>query len=138
MFTRVPQNSNGFLAGFLGVALDPFPFGFAADPQASFPQLHDFGTAGTLQGLPATEVMSLQLSLSLRLSDNALGSGPRFDSTGDGGEFASIGYMASAVPAPEPSSQILLGLGTLSLLGYAWRRRRLPIDHGDQVPFSSR
>jgi hypothetical protein len=136
--TTAPQSSNGFLAGFLGVVLDPFPFGFAADPQGSFPQVYDFGTAGTLQALPATEVMNLQLSLSLRLSDNALGSGPRFDSTGDGVEFASIGYMASAAPVPEPSSQILLGLGALGLLGYVWRRRWLAMNQAAQLPFSSR
>jgi hypothetical protein len=32
---------------------------------------------------------------------------------------------ASAVP--EPSSVALLGIGTISLLGYGWRRRKLPV-----------
>jgi len=122
-FTAFPQSSGGHVAGLLGVVLDPLPFAFAANSQGSFPQVEEFGTTGGLQGIPAAETMSLRLYLSLRLSDNTLPAGPRFDAPG-GGEFISIGYRASAAPIPEPSTQILLGVSTLTLLGYAWQRRR--------------
>jgi hypothetical protein len=133
VFTAFPQSASGMVAGFLGVVLDPLPFAFAANPQDSFPQVQDFGTAGTLQAIPASETMSLRLLLSLRLSDNALSPGPRFEAVGGSGEFMSIGYTASASPIPEPSTQILLGLSALTLLGYAWRRRRV----GNLIPLFS-
>jgi hypothetical protein len=131
-FTADPQSSGATVAGYLGVVLDPLPFTFASDPQAPFPQEQAFGTAGGLAGLPAEETMSLRLFLSLRLSDNALSPGPRFEAPGGRGEFVSIGYTAGAAPNPgpppapnpEPSALTLLGLGALGLLGYAWRCRQ--------------
>jgi hypothetical protein len=120
-FTASPQSSSGFVAGFLGVVLDPLPFSFTAGPQGSFPQKQEFGMVGSLPALTAEETMRIQLSVSLRLSDNALSPGPRFDGAGNGGEFASLSYAAS--PVPEPATEVLLGLGVLSVLGYAWRRQ---------------
>jgi probable HAF family extracellular repeat protein len=35
------------------------------------------------------------------------------------------GFLATAAPAPEPSTFLLLTIGTLGLIGYAWRRRGL-------------
>jgi hypothetical protein len=32
--------------------------------------------------------------------------------------------IATAQPTPEPASLTLLGIGAVSLLAYAWRRRR--------------
>ncbi|HLJ93150.1 MAG TPA: hypothetical protein VKU02_08165 [Gemmataceae bacterium] len=118
-FTASPQSASGQVAGFFGVVLDPLPFSASANPQAAFPQVQDFGTTGSLQGLPAGQTMTLELSLALRLSDNAVGSGPRFDSPGGSGPFVSIGYAA---PVAEPATAALLGVSALALLGYAWRR----------------
>lgn len=127
-FTAFPQSASGFVAGFLVIAtLDPLPFAFAADPQASFPQTQAFGTTGGIPGLPARDTMRLSLILSLVLSDNALSSGPRFESPGGSGEFASIGYTSPS-PVPEPATATLLGVSALALLGYAWPRRRMVLS----------
>jgi hypothetical protein len=44
-------------------------------------------------------------------------------------EFTSASGLSStftaAVPAPEPASLTLLGVGAAGLLGYGWRRKRI-------------
>jgi hypothetical protein len=117
LFTASPQSSSGFIAGVMGFVFDPLPFSFAATAQDPFPQKKDFGFVSDLPMLPAMSPMNLRLNLSLSLSDNALSTGPRFDSPGGTGEFARIGYGPAV---PEPSGLALLGLGVLGLIGYAW------------------
>jgi hypothetical protein len=137
--TAFPQSARGQVAGFLGVVLDPLPFGFTANPQATFPQVQEFNTTGGLQGLGAGNVMSLQLSLSLRLSDNAVSAGPRFEPPGGSGELVSIGYAA---PISEAASVNLVSV--LVLLGCVCRRRRasrplhLEVPSRTGVPLGSR
>jgi hypothetical protein len=43
---------------------------------------------------------------------------------GVGGENVAIGVAVALQPIPEPSTLTLLGLGSLGLLGYGWRRRK--------------
>jgi hypothetical protein len=43
------------------------------------------------------------------------------------GEFRINGGPWQAFATPEPASLTLLGLGAASLLGYAWRRRRVAV-----------
>ena len=58
------------------------------------------------------------------------------DATGinESGQIVGYGTIASGgpihafllTPIPEPSTLVLLGIGAMSLLAYAWRRRRAP------------
>jgi hypothetical protein len=60
--------------------------------------------------------------------DFVFGTGSQFGRAYNGGSDSDTGlatqFTFSAVPTPEPSSLTLLGLGTFTLLGYGWRRRK--------------
>jgi hypothetical protein len=47
-----------------------------------------------------------------------------WSSAGANFDFAFRTYVDTTVAVPEPSTLTLLGIGTLSLLGYGWRRRK--------------
>jgi hypothetical protein len=113
-FTGFPQ----------GASIDGFPL--AATSGGPFPEVQNFDVVGDGFGLPASSPLHLRLNLSLGLSDNALGDGPRITQLLGSMSIERLGYDPAPVPVPEPSTGVLLGCGVIGLLGAIIIQARLP------------
>ncbi len=91
---------------------------------AAFEVVHGTPTVGDISGQGATAVSGAGTVLTARsIAEGHI-------SIGAGAKLVilpTIGdeFLASATPVPEPAALLLLGISTLSLLVYAWRRQRV-------------
>jgi hypothetical protein len=100
---------------------DPFTVLFGGQTVTTTPVPKTFPALGTPHGNYIQEsfiVTATSTSTALTFQSRYVGPGTSF------GTFLDDVSVTSNTAAPEPSTLTLLGLGSLGLLGYGWRRRK--------------